>query len=157
MFKRIYLVLPLFLFSLVSKAQVVQPTSDASSVCADFIYSSDKIKCVEISNGKLFNAKALEICNNIIYSSEKLKCISVIANQSFSKPTLEICANEIFTDKKLECLSKAGLNKASASIDILKRAENQITKALYLIKMHDVNEAQNVLQDLRYELSQKNK
>lgn len=157
MFKKVYLVLPIILFSLVSRAQVMQPNSDASSVCASFIYSADKIKCVEISNGKLFNEKALEICNNLIYSTDKLKCISVIANQSFSKPNLEICANEIFTEKKLECLSKAGLNKASASTDIFKHAENQITKALYLIKMHDINEAQNVLQDLRYELSQKNK
>lgn len=157
MFKRIYLVFPLVLFSLVSRAQVVQPTSDASSVCANFIYSSDKIKCVEISNGQLFNAKALEVCNNLIYAAEKLKCLSVIAGQSFSSPTLEICANEIYAAKKIECLSKAGLNKATANSDILKRAENQITKALYLIKMNDVKEAQSVLQDLRYEISQKNK
>lgn len=155
MFKRIYLVLPLVLFSLVSKAQVMQPTSDASSVCANFIYSTDKIKCIEISNGQLFSTKALEICNNLIYATDKLKCISVIAGQSFSKPTLDICANEIYTSKKLECLSKAGLTKVPASSDILKRAENQITKALYLIKMNDINEAQTVLQDLRYEISQK--
>lgn len=83
-----------------------QASSQAAyAVCDSFIYSSDKLTCLDIVRGGYFQNSALDTCRTQVYSSDKLSCLRSIKNNSYDNDALSVCNSMIYGSDKTSCMS----------------------------------------------------
>lgn len=120
------------LFTLLALSSITAFAQNATSVCMDLSFRSERSECMRTIESGYLDQNAVKLCASLTFDSNINSCLKASLNKEYQRRELNYCENQTFRSDIVECMDNTGdyiRSRRSSNRSERRHDRNKIRKA----------------------------